>query len=48
MFYRTYKDLDITDKKSIANSYGRGYKEKIIEISNNDVKVIHHLKDYPN
>lgn len=47
-FYRAFRDIDLTNKLSIANSFGRGYKEKIIEISEYDSKVITHLKDYPN
>ena len=47
-FYRSFKDLDITNKTAIANSFGRGYKEKLITISNNDNKLITHLKNYPN
>ncbi len=47
-FYRSFKDLDITKKTAIANSFGRGYKEKLITISNNDNKLITYLKNYPN
>lgn len=47
-FYRAYIGIDLTNKIAIANSFGAGYKDKIIEISNNNTKVIIHLKDYPN
>ncbi|MBA7545648.1 hypothetical protein ES705_38019 [subsurface metagenome] len=46
-FYRHFTGIDITNRLAIANSYGAGYKEKIIEISKNNSKVIIHLKDYP-
>ena len=48
VFYNTYINIDITNKIAIAKSYGKGYKNKLIEISNNDVDVISHLKIYPN
>jgi len=47
-FYRAFKEIDLTNKKAIANNYGHGYKEKIITISNNNAKIIEHLKNYPN
>lgn len=48
-FYRAFKnEINLSDKKGIALSFGKGYKETIIKISNNDAKVITHLKDYPN
>lgn len=47
-FYRSFKDLDITNRTAIAKSFGDGYKEKLIIISGNDNKLITHLKSYPN
>src|SRR5690606_24261723 len=47
-FYYTYINTDITKKTAIAISYGKDYKKKLIEISNNDSDVITHLKKYPN
>jgi hypothetical protein len=48
MFYRTIIDIDINNKTAIANSFGNKYKDKIISISNNNAKVITHLKSFPN
>ncbi len=48
VFYQTYRDIDITKKEAIARTFGKGYKEKLIEISNNDADVISYLKNYPN
>lgn len=47
-FYRSFIDLDITKRTAIANSFGKGYKQTLIYISNNDSKLITHLKNYPN
>ncbi len=47
-FYRAFIGIDITNKTLIANSFGKGYKEKLIKISNNDIDIIKHLKEYPN
>lgn len=48
VFYDTYINTDITNKTAIKRSYGKGYKDKLIEISKNDSDVITHLKKYPN
>ncbi len=48
VFYQTYKDTDITKREANARDFGKGYKEKLIEISNNDADVISHLRKYPN
>lgn len=48
VFYDTYINTDITKKTAIVRSYGKDYKKKLIEISNNDSDVITHLKKYPN
>lgn len=47
-FYKYYRDTDISNKVAIAKSFGKGYKDKLIEISNNDADIISHLKQYPN
>lgn len=47
-FYRSFKDIDITNRTAIANTFGRGYKEKLIKLSKNDSKLIIYLKNYPN
>jgi len=47
-FYNGIRDIDITNKIAIANSFGKGYKEKVIEISNNDIEIITYLKNWPN
>lgn len=47
-FYKSFIDIDITNKVTIAKSFGNGYKEKLIKISNKDAKLISHLKSYPN
>lgn len=47
-FYRSFKDLDIKNRNAIAKSFGNGYKEKLIIISNDDNKLRTHLKNYPN
>ncbi len=47
-FYREFKEIDITNKINISRNFGKGYKDKIIEISNNNAKIITHLKNYPN
>lgn len=48
LFYNTYIETDLTNKTAIAKSYGKDYKKKLIEISNNDADFISHLKKYPN
>jgi len=48
MFYRAYKEINIKDRKLIAYDFGKGYKDIIQDISNNDAKVIIHLKKFPN
>lgn len=48
MFYRHYIDIDITNKLAIANTFQKGYKNKLIEISGNDAQIITYLKKYPN
>lgn len=47
-FYNIYQGFDITARVANAKEYGKGYKDKLIEISNNDAEVISHLKNYPN
>ncbi|MBX2887059.1 MAG: hypothetical protein KF829_00255 [Ferruginibacter sp.] len=47
-FYRSFKDLDITNRTAIANSFGNGYKETLVALSDNDNKLTTHLKNYPN
>ncbi len=47
-FYRAFREIDITDRTAIANGFGKGYKEKLAEISHNNANVIVHLRDYPN
>lgn len=47
-FYRAYIEIDITNKKAIVNNFGNKYKEHIIKISNNNTRIIDHLKRYPN
>lgn len=47
-FYRVFKEIDITNKAAIRVDYGKGYKEKLIELSENNAKIIIHLKTYPN
>jgi hypothetical protein len=47
-FYKEITQIDITNKFLIRNRFGKDYKKKIVEISNNDAQVIEHLKGYPN
>ncbi|PZX16448.1 hypothetical protein LX69_01943 [Breznakibacter xylanolyticus] len=47
-FYRAYIEIDITNKKAIVNNFGNNYKKHIIKISNNNARIIDHLKRYPN
>ncbi|MBN1185459.1 MAG: hypothetical protein JXB49_24450 [Bacteroidales bacterium] len=47
-FYRAFIGIDMTNKPLIAQSFGKGYKKVIIEISGNNAKVINHLKKFPN
>lgn len=47
-FYRVFRNLDISNKVAIAKEYGRGYKDKLIAISDNDNELLTHLKSYPN
>ena len=47
-FYYSYLNIDLTNRNAIARTYGKGYKDKLIDISNNDADVITHLKKYPN
>lgn len=49
-FYREYKRIfdKWHNKSEIVKHLGRDYKNKIIEISGNDHRIIDKLKDYPN
>jgi hypothetical protein len=48
-FYQSFtKDIDITNETATAKYLGKGYKEKIKIISNNDAEVMSFLKKYPN
>jgi hypothetical protein len=49
-FYNAFRDgtIDMTKKTTIPIEFGKDYKETLILISNNDSKVISHLKKYPN
>lgn len=47
-FYNGVIQIDITNKISIRKNFGKEYKQIIMEISNNDAKVIEHLKRFPN
>lgn len=46
-FYNTFINIDLTRKTTLPDEY-KDYKQKLIEMSNNDAKVISHLKKYPN
>lgn len=46
-FYAEFRDFDITNMTAFANTY-KGYKERIIDISKNDSRIISFLKNYPN
>lgn len=46
-FYRSFKDLDISNRTAIAKSFGNGYKGILIALSNNDNNLLTHLKNYP-
>lgn len=46
-FYRAFIDLDITLREVFAQRLGPGYKDKLKEISNDNPKIITHLKGYP-
>ncbi len=43
----SFKDIDLTKKESIAKEFGKGYKDILISISNNDTDVISDLKKWP-
>ncbi len=45
-FYDVYKTIDLSNKIAIANSY-INFKEKIRIVSNNNAKILHYLKDFP-
>lgn len=47
-FYRTYIEILSKSKLDIALHMKKGYKEKVITISNNNAKVIQLLEKYPN
>lgn len=47
-FYRQFKGIDITKKIAIAITFGKGYKKKLIKLSNNDAKFMAHIGKYPN
>ena len=47
IFYYHFTNINIKNKSAFAKIFGKDYKEKVIAISNNDAKVISHLKDYP-
>lgn len=46
-FYRAFTSDDITNTIKFPNDWGRGYKDKIIEASGNDHKIILALKNWP-
>jgi len=47
-FYKSFTNLDITNKVAIARSFGKDYKTKVIAASRNDSDVISELKNWPN
>ncbi len=48
-FYTTYRDINLTNKKAIAEEYKKGYKNILKEIANNDAEFTSHLdKNYLN
>lgn len=47
-FYREFISIDITKRTDIARNFGKGYKQKIIRISDNDAKIIAYLNKFPN
>lgn len=48
MFYRTFIEIDITKKDVIRSSFGKEYKDILIEISNNNPILKKHLESIPN
>ena len=47
-FYREFAKLNTATPLDIARSFGKGYKQKVIEISQSCAQVIKHLEKYPN
>jgi len=47
-FYREYRKINTMPTHEIAIAFGKGYKEKLIKLSNNNAKIIKLLKKYPN
>lgn len=47
-FYDEFQKLQGKSRTDIARDFGIGYKDKLIAISNNNSKIIAHLKKYPN
>ncbi len=47
MFYKSFREIDLTKMVAIAKCY-KNYKDIIIDISNNDSRVISELRNYPN
>lgn len=47
MFYREFTSDDITNAVKYPSSWGRDYKDKIIQASKNDHKIILALKNWP-
>lgn len=48
MFYREFIRMDLTRKDLIAIEFGKGFKDVILSISNNDAKISNYLKKFPN
>ena len=48
-FYRSFiNETDLDNLPAIAIVFGKGYKSKLIRLSNNDYRIINELKSYPN
>lgn len=45
MFYRSYREIDLTNWKAIKNSFDKGFEDIIIKISNNNEEVIRYFKE---
>lgn len=47
-FYREFLRLFKAKKHDITNEFGEGYKQKLIDLSQNNAQIIKHLEKYPN
>lgn len=47
-FYKAFLEINLKNKITVAKSFGKGYKDVLEGISNNNAQFISHIRNYPN